>query len=141
MSKVASRVLLFTTACAAAGIVCVLYTYLIFGEFSLPNLYLAFLLYWVYGIFVICVSMLASVLARTFTQAFFAGFAAYFVISLLNLVPYLDRYVPGRLNTINGDILSGANLPEHWMIPAAITLLLSAVLVFLCQRIFQKQEL
>lgn len=59
----------------------------------------------------------------------------------MNLVPYLDRYVPGRLNTINGDILSGANLPEHWMIPAAITLLLSAVLVFLCQRIFQKQEL
>lgn len=73
LSKVASRVLLFTTACAAAGIVCVLYTYLIFGEFSLPNLYLAFLLYWVYGIFVICVSMLASVLARTFTQAFLPG--------------------------------------------------------------------
>ncbi|WP_238652774.1 ABC transporter permease [Paenibacillus piscarius] len=141
LSKVASRVLMFTAACGAAGIVCVLYTYLIFGEYSLPNLYLAFLLYWVYGIFVICVSMLASVMARTFTQAFFTGFAAYFVISLLSLVPYLDRYIPGRLNAINQDILSGASLQEHWFVPAGISLLLSAGLVFLCQRIFQEQEL
>ncbi|NQX47421.1 ABC transporter permease subunit [Paenibacillus tritici] len=141
LSKIASRVLIFTLACGAASFVCILYTFIIFGEFSIPNLYLAFLLYWIYGVFIICVSILVSVLARTFTQAFFAGFVAYFVISLLNMVPYLNRYLPGRLNTIMSDILSEKTLPDHWTIPLGITLLLSILSVLLSQRIFKEQEL
>ncbi|MDD5190478.1 MAG: ABC transporter permease subunit, partial [Dehalococcoidales bacterium] len=138
-SKFAAMGLTFIASLVAASLLCFAYTVWLIGEASVPtfigvNLLVGlFLLFWL-AVTLLCSSMFKSSLA--------AGGLAFGIIiaqALLTLIPVIGDYLPGKIMTWGNNLLIGSNT-TYWG-ALVVTVALTALCLFLAQRILHKKEL
>lgn len=141
LSKVTAAISLFTGSFVLSAGAFLYYTWLLFPGFPLKGMAWSMLIYWVYAVFTIAVTLLASCLARTFTMAAVGSFGIYALTSLLSSIPKVGKYTPAALQGLFMEYLKGAQTISETVLPVAITFLLAVAAIWSCVRIFERQEL
>jgi ABC-type Na+ efflux pump, permease component len=141
LGKILGAVLLFTISYVVSAAVCVYYTGLIFKVFLTGEIAIALLAYWIFGILILSLSFLSSILFKTYAAAAIGGFAGFAVFSALGAIPYIKDYTPGILQGLSLKIISGSSAINDVILPAVLTIFISLVAVTLGIRTFAKQEL
>lgn len=141
LSKLTAAVLLYTFSYLLGVLGCVYYTYVLFPRFSHDYLITALVLFWVYGLFFIATTTLASTISKSHTMAAVAGFLSYAVVTAWAALPDIGRYSPGSLPALGLGLLSGTNQPSD--MTGALVVALSGFLVITAASIllFKRQEL
>ena len=139
--KLIAAVSLFTLFYAAATAICVYYTALLFPEFINTGVITALLLYWVFGILMITLTLFSSVLCKSLTTAAVGGFLSYAVISAAAALPKIGKYTPGALQTLSVELARGDKTLTDAVPAVAIAVVMSAAAVMAGMVIFNKQEI
>jgi ABC-2 type transport system permease protein len=141
MSKFAANVLFFTVAYLISAGACIYYTFALFPEIGGSTLWLAFFMYWTYGVFMISIAILASTLAKSYMVAAVLGFLGYIAISLIGIFPDIVKYTPAALSSLNVDVIKGTVSGSDMLLPIIQGAALSVIFVLSSVAIFKKQEI
>ena len=139
--KLIAAVSLFTLCYTVSTAVCVYYTALLFPEFINAGVIAALLLYWVFGILMITLTLLSSVLGKTLTSAAVGGFLSYAAISAAAALPKIGQYTPGALQTLSVELLRGDKALADAVPAVVIAVVMSVAAVIAGIVIFNKQEI
>lgn len=141
LSKFASAVILFTASYLISAAACIYYTYLLFGKFYGPNLELSHIAFWVYGLFIISLTILASVLGKSGTVSAVLAFLGFAAVSAIAVLPKVGEYTPGALGGLSMQLLTGAKTAGDSAAPVIITVLFAGAILTAAITVFRKQEL
>ncbi len=139
--KLIASASLFTLSYAVSAAICVYYTALLFPEFINGGVLASFLLFWLFGIVMLALTLLSSILCKSLTSASVGGFTAFAAISAVGALPKIGRYTPGALQTLSVELARGDKAIGN-AVPAmvvAIALIVAAIAAGML--IFNKQEL
>lgn len=140
-SKYFAAAFIFLAAYIVNVAVTLLYTSLLFDNFTPDKVISSMAVYALTGIFYLSVSMLSSVLATNATSAAILSIGGYFLASILEIIPVLKRVLPGKLMEISFDLIKGNGWMEGSLMNIIATVLLSAALLQVSVLIFRRQEL
>ena len=141
IGKLLAAILLFTFSYVVGTIICVYYTSLLFPEFINTGIWVGLAVFWLFGILMLTLTLLTSLLCRSMTTSAVAAFTGYVVVSAIAALPYAGRYSPGALQGLSSELASGSKVPVDALIPAAVTFSLAVALVITAILTFKKQEL
>lgn len=141
ISKFIAAVGLYTVAFILAGLACVYYTYLLFPVFYNDMLVLSLFTLWVFGAFLISMTIFVSTISKSFTLAAVLGIAGFLLTSASTIIPYVSKYSPGILGSLGLDILSGKKMPVDFIGPLITTIAISVVFIIGSIFVFKRQEL
>lgn len=124
------------------AIICYLYTLILFKEGSFLNFSEAIMLFLLYYVLIIAITLFFSTIFRNQIAAGGLSILTFFILSLLpSLHTNFDRYSPADLTSLANKIVIGkAGLSESVPV-VAITLLIIIVLLTINCWIFNQQEL
>jgi ABC-2 type transport system permease protein len=128
LAKYAAAALLWTVIFAVGVLVCQGYTLWLFPGETAANLFLGFSSYWLYGLLLLAITTLASVLAKGHGLATLGAFAGWGLL-LLSMIPAkIARYSPAALGSMNLPLIAGSTQSGDLLIPS----LLALALILLC---------
>lgn len=139
-AKVAAIGLLLALATALAGVLCWIYTAILFEPLPLAGYVAAIVLLWLSLAVFAAITFAASVAARSALVAGGIGLAAFLVTGFLSVVPALARYLPTGLWSISEELAIG-HVPELLVGPVAVGLAIIAMALGLSSWAFRRQEL
>jgi ABC-2 type transport system permease protein len=139
-AKVAAIGLLLALATALAGVLCWIYTAILFEPLPLAGYVAAIVLLWLSLAVFAAITFAASVVARSALVAGGIGLAAFLVTGFLSVVPALSRYLPTGLWTIAEELAIG-QLPGVLAGAVLVSLATIAVALGLSWWTFRRQEL
>jgi ABC-2 type transport system permease protein len=142
LSKYIAMSLLILATLVISGLVFGLYTYIIFGEISFGVVTSITLLYMVYVLFILSISMLFSQLFNNYAAASILTFVGYIFFNILGgFEKGLLEYLPGRIiYRITEDIV-GIENTETMLINVGVTLAITFGLLVLSIVRFKKYDL
>lgn len=140
LSKFVSAVLLFTFSYIISVAGCLYYTYALFTQFYNENLITALAMFWLFGVFITSIVLLASTIAKSNTIAAVIGFLGFIGMSALSALPRVGKYFPSALAGLNMHILTGAEKATAALWPTATALLAIILLVAASVISFNRQE-
>lgn len=141
LGKVIAAALLFTFSYIVGVAVFLYYTSLLFPVFISSGAWIALLCFWVFGIFIISLTFLSSIIGKSFTSAAVGGFIGYAGISAFAAMPYAGKFSPGILQTLSVELVMDMKTPADAAIPLVIAFALAIAAVAGGIIIFRKQEL
>jgi ABC-2 type transport system permease protein len=141
LSKFAAAICLYTFAFILASIACIYYTYLLFPIFYNDKLLLSLFTLWIYGAFLISMTIFVSTIGKSFTISAVLGIAGFILISASTIIPYVSKFSPGIFGSLGLEILSGKALSSAAIAPLIITVAASAAFIFGSIYVFKKQEI
>lgn len=142
LSKFFAQKTLILASITIGGIVCYIYTLVLFKTANLSEFALAALLYLIYSLLIIAITLFFSTLFYNQIAAGGLSLLAFFTLSLLpSLSESFARYSPGAIPSLANKIVSeqAAFSKSSW--PIAVSLLLVVVLLALSCLSFNRQEL
>lgn len=139
-AKVAAIGLLLALATALAGVLCWIYTAILFEPLPLAGYVAAIVLLWLSLAVFAAITFAASVVARSALVAGGIGLAAFLVTGFLSIVPAVSRYLPTGLWTIAEELAIG-QLPGVLAGAVLVSLATIAVALGLSWWTFRRQEL
>ena len=117
------------------------YTALLWHDKSLSNVALAACALWLAGFLYLSILMLGCVIFKqAFTSILFTGGIVSF-ISLLGMAEPIAKFNPLILTSKNVDLISGEAVPEQFIIPAFLSVLLSVLGLLTAIRLFDRKGL
>jgi ABC-2 type transport system permease protein len=141
LAKYTAAALVWTAVYACGALVCQGYTLWFFPGGTAANLLPAFASYWLYGLALLALTLLASTLANGFGIAALGAFAGWGIL-LLSMIPAgMARYSPAVLGAANVPVISGILPAVDLWIPAAAAIGLIALALGLASWSLTKQEL
>jgi len=140
-SKFISVVLFYTASYFVSVVGCIYYTYLLFPNYYHENLFLSFFIFWIYGVFIISVTVLGSTISKTHMMSGIIGIGALLGFPLIAMIPRVGKYTPGKLSELSTKIISGTNQASDTIIPLAVTAIAVCVIMFLSVFAFKRQEI
>ena len=141
VSKFISSVFLFTCSFALGALGCICYNYALFQTFYHKYLLLAFLMFWVYGLLMISITVFASTISKSHMMSAVIAFAGYISSSVSVMTPYIDKYTPGTLSNLSTTLLTGGNTISDVTIPLIVTIALTMGFLWGSIALFKKQEI
>lgn len=141
LSKFSANVILFTFAYVLSAVSFVYYTYVLFPDWDTTHLFLSLAMFWIYGLLIISITLLASTVSKSHALAAVLGFIGYAVISASTVIPFLKKYSPQALNDIAMQVLTGSNNSGAVLIPVIITVFLTIITLTGTIALFNKQEI
>lgn len=141
MAKFTAAALLWTIIYACGALVCQGYTLWFFQGYVAPNLFAAFAAYWLYGLVLIALTMLASALAGGYGIAALGAFAGWGLMMLSMVPAKIARYSPAALGSVNLQVIAGGTPTGDLLVPAIIAVALIALALSLASWSLSKQEL
>ncbi|MFZ5989051.1 MAG: ABC transporter permease [Bacillota bacterium] len=139
-SKFIAAVVFFTVSYALSALACIYYTYLLFPKFYNENLWLSIVLFWIYGVFVISITVFSSTISKSHMMAAIFGFIGYIAAPLITYIPVIGRFTPGQLESLSMDILTGVKTVGDTVGPVIVTLLVIMLFLTGSVMVFRKQE-
>ena len=135
--------LAFVTVVVAAGALLTgLVTWAVFGSVPVGALAGATGVWLVLAAVVVGASLLASVLIDGAAGAAGAGIGAFFLLSLLGIVPALARYTPAGLVSLTTTVGAGTQPTDHTLwLPLAGGVVLAGALLTVAAVLLQRKEL
>jgi ABC-2 type transport system permease protein len=141
VSKFISGAVFFTGAYSLSTAACMYYTFILFSEFFNSGLWTALLMFWVFGIYIIAITIFASTVGKSYVTAAVSGFAGFALTSAASAVPKLGEYTPGALQGLGLKILSGSSGAWEAVLPVTVTLILTVCFLEGSVVFFKRQEL
>lgn len=141
IGKLVAAILLFTFSYGVASAICVYYTSLLFPEFINAGVFTGLVMFWLFGLLILAITLLASLLCKSMTTSAVVAFSGYVIISAAAVLPFVGKYTPGYLQGLSTELASGLKVPGDALIPAAVTLALAILLAVSSLVTFKKQEL
>ena len=141
IGKWLAAVSLFSLTYALSVFVCAGYTAMLFPEFISQGIILGLLLYWIYGILMITLTLLASVIFNSLTTAAVGGVLAYAAISAVAALPKLGEYSPGVLQTLSVELARGNQVIGEAVPTLLVTIGITAAAIAAMIIFFNRQEL
>jgi len=141
LSKFIASAILFTCSYVIGALGCIYYTFVLFPTYYHKYLILAFLLFWVYGLLIISITVFASTISKSHMMSAVIGFIGFILASASAMFPYVDKYTPGMLCVLSTTLLSGGNLISDVTIPLIVTILFTIVFLWGSVELFKRQEL
>lgn len=139
--KLVAAILFFTFSYTVGAAICVYYTSLLFSEFINAGVLTGLAMFWLFGLFMLTITLLASLLCKTMTMSAVAAFSGYVIISAVSALPYVGRYTPGALQALSTELASGSKVPWDALVPSAVTFVLAAMLAITALLAFKQQEI
>lgn len=141
VSKFIANLLLFTFGYILSAVTAICYAYLLFDRFYHPNLWLALITFWVYGVLIIAITLFVSTISKSFAVSAVLSFGGYILISALSSIPRIGKYTPGYLVNLSSGLVAGNSKPGDALVPLTVAVGLIMIIVIFCISIFRKQEL
>lgn len=140
ISKFIVATLIWTLCYLTSFIITYLYTMYYFDTSILSNLFLAITALWLFGVLLISIILLGSVLFKGTSGPLLYTFISYIVLILFSLLPNTDKYNPITL-TSSINLLNNTLEPSIIYTSMIITVMLIAVNLVLSINLFNKKEL
>ena len=128
LAKLTNAFIIWTASYALAALVAWAYTIYFFPGEAVPNLFLAIFCLWVFGVFLLSLTMLMATLTKRGFACLLALGASAVVMILLNLSPKIAKYNPGSLVDLPIRLTSGTATPSQ-TIPVLVFALIWIVLL------------
>lgn len=117
------------------------YTHIIFGNFPNDHIIFVFFLYWVYGLFILSMTLFFSNLTNNISVSATFSICGYFFLTLLTQLKAIKVFVPARLASLPLEILMDTITARESIITVVTTLGLCILLIVGGIRVFKEQEL
>ena len=141
IGKLTAAILLFTFSYAVSAGACLYYTSLLFPEFVNAGIWTGLALFWFFGLLMLTLTLLSSLLSRSLTTSAVVSFICYAAVSAFAALPYVGEYSPGALQGMSVKLAEGLAVPGDSFTAAAVTLGLAAICVLISLLAFKRQEL
>lgn len=141
LSKFFAAALLFTAAYMISAAVFIYYTSILFPGAYIAESWLALFLFWLYGILITAITILASTLSRSVTMSAVMALLAYAVIAGITALPKIGEYSPGILSSLGIEIMKGAEASAKAIAPMIVTVILIFLSLITSVRSFKRQEI
>lgn len=123
---------------------CYLITYVInavcWDNGIVQNLVTSAVYWWLFGVFVIALMILASVIFRNYGFVLLATGGSFFVLYLVGLIPKVGKYIPTALMNTTG-LLVGAESCNEYLLIALITATASIIFIGISIPLLNKKEI
>ncbi len=107
---------------------------------EVPYLFLSVFLWWLFGLWVIALLVFFSTVARTGVVVLAGVGGTVFVLSLLDMLPRVNEFLPTRLS-YGSSLIYGAATPETYTAALLITVVLTVVFTAVSIPLFNKKQL
>jgi ABC-2 type transport system permease protein len=141
ISKFIAAIGLYTAAFILATVACVYYTYLLFPVFYNDKLPLSLFTLWIFGVFLISMTIFISTISKSFTVSAVLGIAGFLVISATTAIPYVKKVTPGIFGSLGVEILSAKSLPIDAIAPLITAVVISVGFIVGSIYVFKRQEI
>ncbi len=141
LSKLIANITLFTLVYVISIVINAFYTNYLFGTFVYDGFWISLVLLWLMGVFYTSLAICFSVLTKSPTISALLGFLGFAVLSILNVIPHVQKFNPsGGIYFIN-QMLGGSISNIDQMFNIIFTLGFSLIVFGLSYMIFRKQEI
>jgi ABC-2 type transport system permease protein len=141
LGKWLAAISLFTVSYVLSVLVCAGYTAMLFPEYINHGIIAGLSLYWIYGLMIITLTLLASVIFHSLTTAAVAAILSYAAISAIAALPIVGEYSPGALQTLSVELARGNQMFGEAIAPLLVTVGVSAAAMVAMLTLFNRQEL
>ncbi len=141
LQKFLASVLFFTLVYGLSIMAHLYYTSLLFPMQTIPQGLIPFLLFWIYGVVLLSITLLCSTISKTHTLAAVVSFISFIFISFSNQIPKIGKFLPGSLQSLSIEMISQNSLPSTLGITVLCSVLLFILVVVLTTVLFLRQEL
>lgn len=141
LAKFTAAVLLYTVSYLLAVAACLYYTALLFPQMATDSLWLGLLLFWMYGVVLLAITLLSSTVTPSHTMSAVASFVGFALLAASSSIPYVKKVSPGVLGTENMNILLGTTSFSDILIPFVVGIASIIILVITSIFIFERQEI
>ncbi|MBN2604613.1 MAG: hypothetical protein JXR62_02160 [Bacilli bacterium] len=118
------------------------YTYYIFGEVDLLNVFLLSLLYFIYVELILAIAMFSAMYFKSYITAVMITFAGYILVSLINVFSFeFLKYMPGMISSNIIQVISNSASTPDVIYNVVVTLVITGLLVVLSITKFKKYDL
>ncbi|MFO7611011.1 MAG: ABC transporter permease subunit [Clostridia bacterium] len=140
-SKLLNAIIMYTIAFAGYTAVTILGTIILFNAWYFKGILASVLSIYVLGLLLVSAVLSASSIARSAGPGAFAGFGLVILLPLTDFLGKAAPYLPGRLMSLPGRIMSGASMPGDVVLPSLITLAFMIAAIAASCLGFYKREL
>ncbi len=141
LQKFLASVLFFTVVYGLSIMAHLYYTSLLFPMQTITQGITPFLLFWIYGVFLLSVTLLCSTISKTHTLAAVASFVSFILVSFSSQIPKIGVFLPGSLQSIGVEMITLGSQPSSLGTTLFCALFLTIMLLVLTILIFVRQEL
>jgi len=138
-SKLTSASLIWTGSFCLSALTAWVYTIYMFDE-AVSHLFLAMLCMWVFGIFLLALTMLMAVLTNKGYACMVSVGLIAIVCSLLEMIPQIKKYNPMQLYTSSRMLLIEESTPKDFIPVLIVTGVLIVGFVWLAVVLFNKKR-
>ncbi len=142
LSKYTASSLLVFFSLILGFIACAYGTFILFHEIMFQDSIIAILLYFIYSLFILSLTIFASSIARSTTIAATISIGGFFFFSILSSInPFLSKYTPGGLTNYIHLAITHSLEFDAVIVPILITVSASFLFLFMGNFLFSKQEI
>lgn len=141
LSKFIAAIVFFTLVYVITSSICIFYTAILFDKFIPDYLLLSLFMFWVYGILVISITLLASVVSKSPMMSALFALSGLLIIAVLASVPIAGDYTPGIMNKLSLELFNKVKTSSDAIIPVFVSLFMSEFCLLTGIVVFNKQDL
>lgn len=128
--KFSYTVVMWTVVYILSAVTAYFYT-IYYWDDALENIFMAFSLTWLFGIFLISIIMLASsIFKKSFLGVLFTVLTAVIIMIILSIHPALTGYLPQYLISANMGLITGEIVPGD-VLPSVLVTISTAIIIFI----------
>ncbi|MBQ0139915.1 MAG: hypothetical protein KBT36_11495 [Kurthia sp.] len=124
-----------------AFVITYVYTAIYFDTSVISQLFLSVFLLWLFGIFILSVTILGNVLFQSYFSTLLFTAAIVVVLFIISIFPKLEKISIIRLANENNAILHGQFQLSDYSYPIALTILCCLIFHLIAVRLFNRKEI
>jgi len=118
------------------------YTFFVFDKVDMLGMFLVSILFFVYVIFILAISLFSAVFFNSYLVAVSTTFGIYIITSMLTIFEVsIFKYLPGVISSNSVNILIGEEIILDVILNVGVTLLISFVFIYFAINRFKKQNI
>jgi ABC-2 type transport system permease protein len=134
-------VLIWTISYGLALLTTYGYTTYFWGQVTMSHIFLAFISPWVYGLYLIALMVLGGILFKSYFGSLMLTGVATVIMSLLSIVPFLQKYLPISLSGDTINLLKHHKEPADFVFALIICILMTVLFMTVSILVFRRKEI
>lgn len=141
VGKFIAATFIWTLIYVVSAIICIGYAYYFFPVLPKGDVLLSNIMFWIYGLLLISITLFASTISNSHATATVLAFLGWVVLLISSAIPKVQDYSPSLLGSLNVTIISGDKHFSDVYISIIIGCVLIIGLVILSARNLSQQEI
>ncbi len=141
VGKFLTAALIWTAVYLVSALICIGYAYYFFPVAPHGSLLLANVMFWLYGLLIISITLFASTISNSHATATIYSFLSWIILLITSAIPRVQKYSPSLLGAVNTEVVAGTKTLSDVYIAIILASLLIITFVILSARSLSRQEL